>query len=270
MNRILDNELSQYTINYLEEHDISKNDIEVIKTFINENKKLINNLSLYYVETKKVIKYKVLPNNKLKGNIKEKLDKYKKIKDNIRKNLDSEVNNLFDMKDYLSKRNVVNNLNWCSESYTCNPYRSVTVDILNKESILIKDYINNTNNFYKKSPVELNDISYQSYINDVLDIVEGNLKNQDEIFYNNYPLLMKNKEYVRNIFNVSYNNLLYSAESYITEADLNKLAMSKEIKEVKKQYNNPKVDLIDMYIDSTFKDIEKIQESKMINFTKFR
>ncbi|MDO4996698.1 MAG: hypothetical protein Q4E69_05925, partial [Bacilli bacterium] len=115
-----------------------------------------------------------------------------------------------------------------------------------------------------------NDISYQSYINDVLDIVEGNLKNQDEIFYNNYPLLMKNKEYVRNIFNVSYNNLLYSAESYITEADLNKLAMSKEIKEVKKQYNNPKVDLIDMYIDNTFKDIEMIQESKMVNFTKFR
>ena len=39
MHRILDNELSDYTKNYLEEHNISKDDLKIVMNYINESKR---------------------------------------------------------------------------------------------------------------------------------------------------------------------------------------------------------------------------------------
>ena len=260
MNRILDNELSQYTTNYLEEHDISKNDVRIIKKYINESKRLINNLKVYYIETKKANKYKVP----------EHIEKYNSYKEQAISDFDKEIKVLLEMKDYFSIRNTITNLDECSNSSTRNPYRSVTVDILNKESLLLKDYLDNTNNFLEKRPVELNDISYQSYVNDILDIAEENLKSQEEIFYNNYPLLSKNREYVRNVYNASYNGLLNTILSSKIDSDSVKIGLAYEIKSIKKQHKIDTNELVDLYIDQSFKSIDNIEESKMVNFTLFK
>lgn len=263
MHRILDNELSDYTKNYLEEHNISKDDLKIIKNYINESKRLVNNLKVYYLETKRVNKYQVSSNN-------NKIRQYNEYKDRTINELDTEIKVLLEMKEYLRLRNTTNNLSQCSEAYTRNSYKVITLDILNRESLLIKDYIDNTNKFLTKRPLELNDVSYQSYINDVLDIVEENLKAQEETYYNNCPVLTKNREYVRNIYNASYNNLINSIYNSSTDPDKVKIGLSTDVKSIKKQHKENVSDLVDIYIDETFKHIDNISEAKICNFTLFK
>lgn len=265
MNRILDNELSQYTINYLDDNNITPNDIKMLKNYIKENKKLINNLKVYYLETKKINKYKTNKNNSLN----EKINSYNSYKDKVVEEINGEIKVLLEMKDYFKVRDIINKFDLCSGSFTRKSFRTVTVDILNKESVLLKHYISNTNDFLEKRPIELEDISMQSYINDVLEITENNLKNQEEIYYSNYPIISKNQEYVRNIYDTTFNGLLKISSNRFTNTDTSKIDLYREIKKVKKDFNT-KEELIDMYIDNSFADIDKIQESKMCNFTLFR
>lgn len=267
MFKILDDDLSQYTQDYLGNHNIKVDDVEVIKVYIKETKRLVNNLKIYFVETKRANKYKLIPNFLLNRRMEDKINNYDDNLSFMNKEISNELKDLRKMKAYINSWRIPSKLKSCSNTVANEQNQLIPIDILNRDSLIIKDYLNNTSEFIDSNIFNLESIATQTYINSTLDIAQNNITNQENNYFNNLSNIKNNEDFVRDVYFASYSILLKSVNSESKDPIIVQDSLESKVKKIKKQYNlNKNTTLIDDYVKTTYNDIENVYKSRMISF----